>query len=98
MKIYAIDTKTNKPLINTKLQIQVRGKDSGYLTLTTDANGTFMLDDKYANQQIAGTFGGTQGQFVTATDGAKVFVTAGATTGGTTTGGQGGRERTTTGK
>ncbi len=75
MKIQAIDTNSKKPLANQKFQLQVRGKDSGFLTLTTDASGYFTLDDKYKNQQIAFTDGGTPGQWINATDGGKLNVT-----------------------
>ncbi len=90
MKILAIDSTTKKPLINTKLQLQVKGKDSGYLSLMTDATGTLQLDDKYKGQQIAYFLQGgstTATDWITATDGAKLTVTtAGATAKGTTGG------------
>lgn len=76
MKIQAIDTTTKQPLTNQKLQIQVKGKDSGYLSLTTDGNGYFQLDDKYNGQQIALSFNGTIGTSITATDGAKLAIQA----------------------
>ena len=82
MKIIAVDQSTKKPLVNSKVQLQIRGKDSGFLSLTTDQAGNLMLDDKYKSQQIAATNGGAQGQWITATDGATLLValTTGATT------------------
>lgn len=75
MKIKVIDSNTKKPVINTKIQLQVKGKDSGYLTLTTDAAGTLQLDDKYNGQQLLSTTGGTQGPAITATEGAVLLLT-----------------------
>ncbi len=90
MKILVIDTTTKKPLTNTKIQIQVRGKDSGYLSLTTDATGALQLEDKFKGQQIAHYLQGgvtTNSQWLTATDGAKLMVNTTTTTAkGTTTG------------
>ena len=43
MKIQVIEGTTKKPLTNTKIQIQVKGKDSGFLTLTTDTTGKITL-------------------------------------------------------
>jgi len=93
MKIQILDQNTKKPLANGKLQLQVRGKDSGYLSATTDANGYLTLDDKYKGQQIAlanaggqggsgqggkgGQGGQVQGQWIQANEGAKLF-TSGA--------------------
>ena len=81
MKIKAISTSTKKPLSKTQIQLQVRGKDSGYLSVTTDQNGEFTLDGKYSGQQISSMTGG-QGAWLTATEGASLAV--GATTGATT--------------
>lgn len=92
MKIQILDQNTKKPYANGKLQLQVRGKDSGYLTAATDASGYCMLDDKYSGQQIALATGG-QGQWVEAVEGAKLYYT------GTTTGagaGAGSKDKTTT--
>ncbi len=98
MKIQILDQTSKKPLANTRLQLQVRGKDSGYLTTMTDANGYATLDDKLAGQQIAlatstGTGLGSQGlngeqaagqsQWIQANDGAKLYTTG--TTAKTTT-------------
>lgn len=74
MKIIILDQSTKKPLANGKLQLQVRGKDSGFLTATTDANGFCMLDDKLKGQQIALATGSAQGQWVEANEGAKLLV------------------------
>jgi hypothetical protein len=76
MKIKTIEKTTNKPLTNTKIQIQVKGKDSGYLSTTTDTSGSFELDDKYSDQQIAAINSGTPGQYVTASNNATLTVTA----------------------
>lgn len=76
MKIYILDIKTKKPLANTKIQLQIRGKDSGFLTLTTDAKGIIVLNDKYKNQHISYLLGTEQGQWINATDGTKLFVLA----------------------
>ena len=80
MKIQVFDQNSKKPLANTKFQLQVRGKDSGYVSTTTDASGYFQLDEKYQGQQISTTTtGGGQNQWVSATDGAKLYTTAGST-------------------
>ena len=86
MKITILAATTKKPLANTQIQLQVRGKDSGFLSMKTDASGQIVLDEKYADQQITSTLGGTQGAWVKATDGATLMVgsTTGATTGTTT--------------
>lgn len=94
MRIQVIETTTNRPLANTKVQIQVKGPDSGFLTLTTDANGHVTLDGKYNGQQIAAANGGAQGQWITANEGAKLAVGGKTTTGGTT--GTGGKQKDTT--
>lgn len=75
MKIQAIDSSTNKPLASTKVQLQIKGKDSGFLTLSTDASGYFQLDDKYKGQQIALSYNGKVGTPINATDGAKLSTT-----------------------
>jgi hypothetical protein len=96
MKIRTISTSTNKPLAKTQLQLQVRGKDSGYITVTTDQNGEFSLDQKYSGQQIASMTGG-QGAWLTAAEGSTLRV--GSTTGTTTaTGGAKQKERQSTTK
>ena len=82
MKIKAISTSTKKPLSKTQIQLQVRGKDSGYLSVTTDEKGEFSLDGKYSGQQIASMTGG-QGAWIAATDGTTLLV--GVTTGATQT-------------
>lgn len=74
MKIQVINPKIgNKPIANQKLQLQVKGKDGGYLSVTTDGEGFFKLDDKYNGQQIACTQGG-QPQWITAAEGGKLNV------------------------
>lgn len=84
MKIQTIDTTTKKPVANTKLQLQVKGKDSGYVTTTTDATGMITLDDKYSGQQIAVMSNGKPGQWTTAKDNTTLTCT-GTTTKTTTT-------------
>lgn len=74
MKIKVIDSGSKKPVINTKVALQIKGENSGFLTLTTDANGMIQLDDKYNNQQISSPVGGGQGQWVTATDNAVLLL------------------------
>lgn len=83
MKIHILDIKTKKPLVNAKIQLQIRGKDSGFLTLTTDSNGIIILDDKYKNQHISYLLGTEQGQWINATDGTKLFVLSTKTTSAT---------------
>lgn len=67
MKMKAVDSKTNQLLKHTKVQLQIKGRDSGILTLTTDANGEMTLDDKYKGQQVSSTTNG-QGQWMPVTD------------------------------
>lgn len=76
MKIHIFDIKSKKPLANTKIQLQIRGKDSGFLTLKTDAKGIIELDNKYKNQHISYLYGTEQGQWINATDGTKLFILA----------------------
>lgn len=74
MKIKAIHSQTKKPVVNTKIQLQVRGKDSGFVSCITDSTGCFQLDDKYRDQQIccAGTPGA---EWVKAVEGVTVNYT-----------------------
>lgn len=74
MKIYVLDTQTKKPLTNYKFQLQVRGADSGFLSLSTDTKGCIELDKKYLGQQIAASFAGGQGQWITAADGISLYI------------------------
>lgn len=74
MKIKMIDASTKKPLINAKIQLQVKGKDSGFLTMTTDNTGAITLDDKYDGQQITSPTSGGQTIWVTATDNAVLLI------------------------
>lgn len=76
MKIKIIDAGTKKPVINSKIQLQVKGKDSGFLTLTTDATGLVTLDEKYNGQQLSAPQGGAQGPWVTACDNAVVLLSS----------------------
>jgi hypothetical protein len=85
MKIKIIDSSTKKPLLNTKVQLQIKGTDSGFVTLTTDATGTLQLDEKYNGQQISSPFAGGQGPWVTATEGAVLLLPSKQTASSTTT-------------
>lgn len=75
MKIKVIDTNTKKPVINMKIPMQVKGENSGFLSLTTDGTGTLTIDDKYNGQQLMSPMGGSQGTWVTATESAVLMVT-----------------------
>jgi hypothetical protein len=75
MKILILDQGTKKPLANCKLQLQVRGKDSGFLTTKTDASGYCTLDEKFSGQQIAMANGGAQSQWIQASEGEKLYTT-----------------------
>jgi hypothetical protein len=96
MKIKTIEANTKKPTKNLRIQLQVKGKDSGYLTLTSDMEGFVMLDEKYKGQQIAVATTGGQPSWIAATDGATLVVTATTTHAGTTgdqgKGGKGGQQ------
>lgn len=77
MKILAIDSNTKKPLANTKIQLQVRGKDKGYISLMTDSSGQFQLEDRYKGQQIATYVQGSimsDNEWVKALDGVKLSI------------------------
>jgi hypothetical protein len=95
MKIKTIDASTKKPTKNLRIQLQVKGKDSGYLTVTSDMEGFVMLDEKYKGQQIAVASTGGQPTWVAATDGATLLVTTQTSHAGTTggQGGQGGKQQ-----
>ncbi|TAK77788.1 MAG: hypothetical protein EPO11_02175 [Gammaproteobacteria bacterium] len=79
MKIKAIEVSSKKPLSNMKIQLQVKGKESGYLSITTDQRGEFYLDDKYKGQQIAAMTGGSTGSWMTASDGGTLAASSTAT-------------------
>jgi len=86
MKIQTIDYKTNKPVTNYKIQLQIKGRDSGYLSTTTDSTGTFELDDKYEGQQITAITNSTPGEWTTVSDNATLKInTTTSTTGSKTT-------------
>ncbi len=72
MKITVVDAATKRPLAVTKLQLQIRGKESGFLTLSTDEAGIIHLDDKYKGHQISALFNGTQGAWVAASEGTTI--------------------------
>ncbi|VVC75851.1 hypothetical protein AQUSIP_11480 [Aquicella siphonis] len=73
MKIQLLDSNTKQPMRNYKLQLQVRGKDSGYISATTDPQGYFQLDEKYKGQQISPQLNGSQNQWFNANDGLKLY-------------------------
>lgn len=75
MKITVIDTTTKRPLANSKLQLQIRGKESGFITLTTDSQGLIQLEDKYKGHQISALFNGAQGAWVAANEGTTLSLT-----------------------
>lgn len=88
MKIQVLDLNSKRPLANTKIQLQVKGKDSGFHSLTTDGSGSLTLDDKFSGQQITATNGsapGQQTQWITANEGARLTVTLAGTTQKSTT-------------
>lgn len=74
MKILLLDSNTKQPLPNFKLQLQIRGKDSGYLSAMTDPQGYFQLDEKYKGQQISPQMNGSQNQWFNASDGLKLYL------------------------
>lgn len=76
MKIQVIESKSNRPLANTKVQLQVKGKDSGFISVVSDSSGHITLDDKLSGQQITATSGtGSQTtQWTTATEGARLTI------------------------
>ena len=69
MKIQLCEHTTRHPLSNRKIQLQVQGKDAGFLTVSTDHDGWFQLDDKYQGQQISLVHPGQKPQFISAKDG-----------------------------
>jgi hypothetical protein len=69
MKIQVLESNSKKPLISTKIQIQIKGKNSGYLTLSTDNSGFLQLDDKYIGDQISTSYHG-QGPWINASNNA----------------------------
>lgn len=80
MKLKALNSK-NKPLVNTKIQLQIRGKDSGFLSCTTDGTGCFTLDSKYEGQQIAPlTQGSSAGKWLPITEGTTLLIDTSSTT------------------
>lgn len=74
MKIKIIDSSTKKPVINSKVQLQVKGKDSGFLTLLTNMTGVVEIDQKYEGQQISSPMSGDQGPWVTACESAVLLL------------------------
>jgi hypothetical protein len=76
MKIKIIDSSTKKPVINCKIQLQIKGKDSGFVTLTTDLTGMVEMDEKYNGQQISSPVSCGQGPWVTACENAVILLPA----------------------
>ncbi len=74
MKIKVIESATKRPLVNTKIQLQIKGKESGFLTVTTDATGLFMIDDKYKGHQLLALLNGAQGAAIAAADNATLIL------------------------
>lgn len=87
MKIKVINLQ-KQPVANTKIQLQVKGKDGGYLSVTSDAEGMITLDDKFSGQQITSTMGGGQPQWIAASEGNTLTVALSAKTKATTSGDQ----------
>lgn len=77
MKIKVIEIGTNRAVTNRPIQLQIKGKDSGFLSLTTGPDGCVTLDEKLKGQLITVTTGGTQAKWVTATEGATLLIPAG---------------------
>ena len=74
MKIRAVDASTKKPLANLKVQLQLKGKESGFLSVTTDANGEIQLDERYKDHQVAALLNGIQGAWVPAAENATLII------------------------
>ncbi len=68
MKIKIIEASTKKPFVGTKVKIQIKGKNSGFLTISTDQNGEFKIDDKYQGQQLTACIHGSQTPWITISD------------------------------
>ncbi len=79
MKLKVIDANSKKPVLNSKIQLQIKGKDSGFLTVTTDAAGLIALDEKYNGQQVSSPLGTGTGPWVTACEGAVILLPTKAT-------------------
>ncbi len=73
MKIKVVDAATKRAITGKEIQIQIQGKDSGFLTLTTGTDGTITLENNLQGQKIAVT-GTGQLAWVTATEGATLLV------------------------
>ncbi len=76
MKLIIIDSNTKKPVINSKIQLQIKGKDSGFITLTTDMTGKVELEEKYNGQQVSSPMSNGQGPWVTACENAVILLPA----------------------
>ncbi len=76
MKIKIIDSSSKQPLINTKIQLQIKGANSGIITVTTDMVGMAQIDQRYEGQQITSPQGGGMGPWVTACEHAVLLIPA----------------------
>ena len=74
MRIKAIESATKKPLPHCKIQLQFKGKDAGFLSVTTDEGGLIQLDEKYKGQQVAALMNGIQSTWVTANEGVTIIL------------------------
>lgn len=74
MKLKIIEAKSKKPILNSKIQLQIKGKDSGSVIVTTDAAGYISLDEKYKGQQVSSPFGTSIAPWVTACEGAVILL------------------------
>lgn len=94
MKIQVLDLNSKRPIANTKVQLQIKGKDSGFLSLTTDGNGNLLLEEKYNGQQITATSANSgSNQWISASDGAKLYTSTTGTKQKSTETSQGGRTK-----
>lgn len=75
MKIKVYESASKKPFANSKIQIQVKGRDSGFLSFMTNEFGEFNFDEKYQGQQIALLKNGIPGQWYAAKDGLTFYYT-----------------------
>lgn len=77
MKIYAIDRKTKKPLVNYDFQIQIQGNETEYVSVTTDFYGHFDIDEQYEGAELTVSLEGHEIGKITAYEGAQLVVDAG---------------------
>ena len=74
MKLKIIDSNTKKSVKNSKIQLQIKGKDSGFLTFTTDMTGMVELAEKYNGQQVSSPMSNGQGPWITACENAVLLL------------------------